>query len=56
MWATSVLYFELRLAAARARFGPSDGSGKEASRVQSTAFFETDKDPVFAQALDSADG
>jgi methylamine dehydrogenase heavy chain len=33
-----------------------DGSGKEASRAQSAAFFETDKDPVFAQALDSAEG
>jgi len=33
-----------------------DSNGKEASRAQSEAFFETDKDPVYAQGLDSSEG
>jgi methylamine dehydrogenase heavy chain len=33
-----------------------DASGKETSRAESAAFFETDKDPVFAQGLQSTEG
>jgi methylamine dehydrogenase heavy chain len=33
-----------------------DGNGKEAGRAESAPFFETDRDPVFAQGLQSRDG